>query len=232
MSDAERTGANTAAEAESDLLEPAKIIKRYANRKLYDTVESRYVTLEEIAEMVKGGTDVRIVDNRSKEDLTSITLAQIIFEGEKRQSQMPLTLLKRIIQGGNVVTDLVTKVSTLREEAETRVNRLFKREGEVTPGGPPVPAPAPAAKPAAQVREVFTSSQRAFDEWQRRIDDGVRSAVESVTGLAHLQKDFQRLSERLDRIEQRLAAASSDGANGGSRDGAPKDVSPKDASSN
>src|ERR1700694_1123238 len=83
-----------------------KVIKRYTNRKLYDTVESRYVTLEEIAEMVKGGVEVRIVDNRTKEDLTSITLAQIIFEEEKRQGQMPLGVLKRIIQGGgSVVSD-------------------------------------------------------------------------------------------------------------------------------
>ena len=63
-------------EAESTTREP-KVIKRYTNRKLYDTVESRYVTLEEIAEMVKTGTDVKIVDNRTKEDLTSVTLAQI-----------------------------------------------------------------------------------------------------------------------------------------------------------
>ncbi len=57
-----------------------KIIKRYTNRKLYDTVESRYVTLDEIAAMVKAGAEVKIIDNRSKEDLTTVTLAQIIFE--------------------------------------------------------------------------------------------------------------------------------------------------------
>ncbi len=56
-----------------------KVIKRYTNRKLYDTVESRYVTLDEIAQMIKGGAEVKIVYNRSKEDLTSVTLAQIIF---------------------------------------------------------------------------------------------------------------------------------------------------------
>jgi polyhydroxyalkanoate synthesis repressor PhaR len=57
-----------------------KVIKRYTNRKLYDTVESRYVTLDEIAEMVKAGAEVKVIDNRTKEDLTSVTLAQIIFE--------------------------------------------------------------------------------------------------------------------------------------------------------
>ena len=76
-------------EAESTVREP-KVIKRYTNRKLYDTVESRYVTLDEIAEMVKQGVEVKIVDNRSKEDLTSVTMAQIVFEEEKKKNQMPL----------------------------------------------------------------------------------------------------------------------------------------------
>ena len=57
-----------------------RLIKRYANRKLYDTRESRYVTLQEIAEMVREAQDVKIIDNKSKEDLTRVTLAQIIYE--------------------------------------------------------------------------------------------------------------------------------------------------------
>src|SRR5690348_18514874 len=77
-----------------------KVIKRYTNRKLYDTVESRYVTLDEIAQMIKAGAEVKIIDNRSKEDLTSVTLAQIIFEEEKKRSQMPLGVLREIIRHG------------------------------------------------------------------------------------------------------------------------------------
>ena len=64
----------------------SRVIKRYANRKLYDTQHSRYVTLEQIAEMVREGEDVRIIDNTSKEDLTSVTLAQIILEEIGRAS--------------------------------------------------------------------------------------------------------------------------------------------------
>src|SRR3989449_11774931 len=75
-----------------------KVIKRYTNRKLYDTVESRYVTLDEIAEMIKQGVEVKVVDNRSKEDLTSVTLAQIIFEEEKKKNRMPLSVLREIIR--------------------------------------------------------------------------------------------------------------------------------------
>src|SRR6185436_11661007 len=75
-----------------------RVVKRYANRKLYDTQRSRYVTLEQIADMIRAGEDVKIVDNNSKEDLTAITLAQIIFEEEKKSSFLPLSALRNIIQ--------------------------------------------------------------------------------------------------------------------------------------
>ena len=58
-----------------------KVIKRYTNRKLYDTVESRDVTLDEIAEMVKQGVEVQIVDNRTKQEWTSVTLAHTHVAG-------------------------------------------------------------------------------------------------------------------------------------------------------
>jgi polyhydroxyalkanoate synthesis repressor PhaR len=79
---------------------PPKVIKRYANRKLYDTGESRYVTLEEIGTMIKQGIEIQIVDNRSKADLTAVTLAQIILEEEKKRSRMPLEVLRDIIRNG------------------------------------------------------------------------------------------------------------------------------------
>jgi polyhydroxyalkanoate synthesis repressor PhaR len=79
----------------------ARVIKRYANRKLYDTQHSRYVTLDQISEMIRAGDEVKIVDNKTKEDLTSVTLAQIIFEEEKKQrSFMPLGAMRNIIQNG------------------------------------------------------------------------------------------------------------------------------------
>src|SRR5215470_19005274 len=78
----------------------AKIVKRYSNRKLYDTERSKYVTLDEIAKMIKAGEEVTIIDNETKEDLTSVTLTQIIFEEEKRESRMPLGMLRNLIQTG------------------------------------------------------------------------------------------------------------------------------------
>ncbi|HEY8926701.1 MAG TPA: polyhydroxyalkanoate synthesis regulator DNA-binding domain-containing protein [Polyangia bacterium] len=78
----------------------ARTIKRYANRKLYDTRDSRYVTLDHIAAMVREGDDVKVVDNTTRADLTTATLAQIIFEEEKKTPRLTVAGLRKIIQGG------------------------------------------------------------------------------------------------------------------------------------
>ena len=90
---------------------PAKIIKRYQNRKLYDTQDSCYVILEDIREMIRRGEDIQVIDNASKEDLTSITLAQIILEEEKKnKSLLPISAFKQIIaSGGEVIRDFVQR---------------------------------------------------------------------------------------------------------------------------
>src|SRR6476646_3322047 len=76
---------------------PSRVIKRYSNRKLYDTKDSRYVTLLQIAEMVRTSEDVQIIDNNTKDDLTEVTLAQIIYEEQKNAKNVPLQTLKELI---------------------------------------------------------------------------------------------------------------------------------------
>lgn len=83
-------------------MEKAKVIKRYQNRKLYDTDASCYVTLDEIAEMIQQGEEVTVVDNRNQKDITAATLTQIIFEKQKRsESPVPIATLRHIIQHGD-----------------------------------------------------------------------------------------------------------------------------------
>lgn len=113
-----------------------KIIKRYANRKLYDTERSCYVTLDEIAEMIKEGEELRVIDNKSKEDLTAVTFAQIIFEQEKKVARMPLMLLRSIIQNsGDVIGGFLQRrvgdpVLNLRGDVERRVENLFSKQDD------------------------------------------------------------------------------------------------------
>jgi polyhydroxyalkanoate synthesis repressor PhaR len=77
-----------------------RTIKRYRNRKLYDTHDSHYVTLEKVAELVRGGEELRVVENGSQRDITAATMAQIIFEEEKRVPRLPIQALCRIIRSG------------------------------------------------------------------------------------------------------------------------------------
>ena len=74
------------------------LIKRYANRKLYNTETSRYITLKGIAELIEQGEDIRVMDNETGEDITSITLSQILVDSERRDRAVPRTLLSDLIQ--------------------------------------------------------------------------------------------------------------------------------------
>jgi polyhydroxyalkanoate synthesis repressor PhaR len=174
-----------------------KIIKRYTNRKLYDTVESRYVTLDEIAEMVKAGIEVRIVDNRTKEDLTSVTLAQIIFEEEKKTSKMSLRTLKDLIRHGGeraaqIVEDtqaeLRGRVEAVRQAAEQRVQTLIKT-GQQT---------------SDRAKEMVAASQEAVSQFQRKVDERVRTALDGMSSLSDLRRDISELSERIADLEKKL----------------------------
>lgn len=174
-----------------------KVIKRYTNRKLYDTVESRYVTLDEIAEMVKQGVEVKIVDNRTKEDLTSVTLAQIVFEEEKKKNQMPLSVLREIIrQPGERLNDFIStqvspRVEAMREQGVARINTLLGREQTED------------VSPAA----LLAQSQKVFETWQQRVDERVKTAVENLVGnLPALGRDLSTLVERIEGLEQKLKA--------------------------
>src|SRR5688500_20309175 len=154
-----------------------RIIKRYANRKLYDTEHSRYVTLDQISEMIRNGDDVKIVDNKTKEDLTTVTLAQIIFEEEKKQrSFLPLNAMRNIIQSGG----------EWFAEAQRRVQSIQpgKRKEDGTEDGPDGQSQEPVAaaavedaatdeaaqkkKSLAALREWIDHSKHRLEDWQKQ----------------------------------------------------------------
>ena len=174
-----------------------KVIKRYTNRKLYDTVESRYVTLDEIAEMIKAGAEVKVVDNRTKDDLTAVTLAQIIFEEEKKTAKMSLKTLLGLIRHGSEVAqqlvdgaggDLRGRVDAVRQAAETRVHGLLAR-GQQT---------------GEKARDLVNASQEVLAGLQKRIDEKVRAAAEGVQHLPEVNRQLEDISQRIAALEQKL----------------------------
>lgn len=98
-----------------------RLIKRYANRKLYDSQASRYVTLDAIADLVRAGEDLRIIDNDTGEDLTAVTFAQVIYEDAKRSdggAQVPV-LRWFIRQGAITLHDILEQLERGREALES-----------------------------------------------------------------------------------------------------------------
>jgi polyhydroxyalkanoate synthesis repressor PhaR len=180
----------TTAEGPAAGREP-KIIKRYTNRKLYDTVESRYVTLDEIAEMIKGGQEVKVLDNRTKEDLTSVTLAQIIFEEEKKTSKMSLRMLRDLIRhGGERAQAFVEeRVEAARAVAGERVATLLTK----------------GAQTGDRAKELMAASQEAVSQFQKRVDDRVRHALEGLQTAPELRREIESLQGRIVELERRLS---------------------------
>jgi polyhydroxyalkanoate synthesis repressor PhaR len=160
----------------------AYVIKRYSNRKLYDTHESRYVTLEEIEEMIRTGREISVVDAASGEDLTSVTLTQIILENERtRRASLPAAFLHQLIKHGESWQDFVQK--SMRASLEGMVSsqrdmeRIFHdwslRAGWGAMGTKP-PAPAEPKRDGAgddpdKLREEVTALRDRLRSLEERL---------------------------------------------------------------
>src|SRR5579885_3274881 len=142
------------------------VIKKYANRRLYNTGTSTYVTLEDLAEMVKSGEDFTVFDAKTGEDITRSVLTQIIFEQEnKGQNLLPITFLRQLIRFyGDSIQNLIPtyldfSINSLVREQEKLRGQMMGAFGQ-TPFGP-------AALDAIneQVRrntEIFEQAMRMF----------------------------------------------------------------------
>ncbi len=178
----------------------SRIIKRYTNRKLYDTRDSRYVTLSQIAGMVRAGEEMTVIDNATKEDLTSLTLAQIIYEQEKRQSEvLPLSALRELVRRSEA------RLADLREGP---VGRLLTRtdgddEGGSASGDDATIEHEPPAD-AETVKTLLEPKRGPFEDWQRRVDERLHSLLDTVAPFRQLQEEIKGVTQRIEELEGRL----------------------------
>jgi polyhydroxyalkanoate synthesis repressor PhaR len=174
-----------------------KLIKRYSNRKLYDTERSSYVTLEEISQMVRDGSELRIVDNKSGEDITSVTLAQIVFEQEKKDKRtLPMQALRDMIRSpSDFISRLSRDVSDMREDAMTQVEKVKRTAAQQQ------------AEVVAPVREFLDSIPRALEEVQARIDLRIGESFEQLKHLPETVDQVKRLKAEVARLQKKLSDA-------------------------
>ena len=174
-----------------------KLIKRYSNRKLYDTERSSYVTLEEISQMVRDGSELRIVDNKSGEDITSVTLAQIVFEQEKKDKRtLPMQALRDMIRSpSDFISRLSRDVTDMREDAMTQVEKVKRTAAQQQ------------AEVVAPVREFFDSIPRALEEVQARIDLRIGESFDQLKHLPETVDQVKRLKAEVARLQKKLSDA-------------------------
>ena len=120
---------------------PEILIRKYSDRRLYDTSASRYVKLEDVARMVRDGIDVRVVDARSGKDLTDVVLTQIIVEDARdREVALPMQLLTQLVRASDKATHdflswyLDSTIDLYKKAQDTVQTRLSDAKGVV--GGP------------------------------------------------------------------------------------------------
>ena len=177
---------------------PRRIIKRYSNRKLYDTKGSSYVTLLQIAEMIREGEDVQIIDNATKEDKTDVTLALIISEELRTKPRgIPLSSLKALIRnkGERILTQL-------REGPIGKLMPVKEGEEPQMAVAPVSSVPPPREEDEMSQGKEGKGFRATLEQWQSTIDERIRAVLPNFAAFRDLEQEVKRLSERLETLER------------------------------
>ncbi len=177
------------------------IIKRYPNRKLYDTVSKKYITLDGIAAIIRQGKEVRVVDHTTDEDLTAVTLTQIIFEQEKKKGGfLPTSILTGLVQAGGETVTTIRKTLTspmevlqqVDDEIDKRIQNLIAR-GEL------------AREEALNLRDKLLSSAKLTEKstlpGQTQLEKLLANrGVPSKDEINAISEHIDQLSDKLDSL--------------------------------
>lgn len=172
----------------------AVLIKRYANRKLYNTEASRYITLKGISELVREGRDIRVIDNESGEDITPVILSQILVDDQKQPRDADSDAVQ-----GRVLTELIqrggeTLYGLLRRGVEDAQGNIEEMRENMRRWIDPK---APGA--GLDTNELSSVVHLAVERVMRVMDLPTRADVEA------LNKNLERLNSALESFESRLA---------------------------
>jgi len=169
-----------------------RVIKRYRNRKLYDTEDSCYVTLEDIADLIRSGEDVKIIENVNSEDITSVTLAQIILEEERRKKEsLPLSTLFQLVRsGGETIKHFVQKsigegvkeISHVKDEMYDNLERI-----------------------SHQAPLNYEEGTKFINNIKNFIEKKVKTTVENVQNIPSVKSEVAKMKNKIEELEKGLS---------------------------
>jgi polyhydroxyalkanoate synthesis repressor PhaR len=178
-------------------------IKKYANRRLYNTGTSTYVTLEDLAAMVKNGEDFLVYDAKTGDDITRSVLAQIIFEQENKAGQnlLPTTFLRQLIRFyGDSMQMVVPKYLEQSIDTLTREQEKFRKQIAETLSGTPF---APLEEQVRRNMELFQQTFSMFKPFApARTEEKASEPVATDENIDELRRQMKEMQERLDRMSE------------------------------
>lgn len=180
------------------------VIKKYANRRLYNTAASSYVTLEHLSEMVRQGVDFIVIDAKTGDDITRSVLTQIIFEQESRgQNLLPVQFLRRLIRFyGDQMQGFLPPYLEMSMESFTKAQDKMRENISRAFG-----ATTPVAAFEEQAQRNMAVFQQALSVWSplAASDAGTSAAAgddetDKDAQLAELRKQMEAMQQQLDRM--------------------------------
>jgi polyhydroxyalkanoate synthesis repressor PhaR len=192
------------AETSAKTVEPVTI-KKYANRRLYNTGTSAYVTLEDLAAMVKNGEDFVVYDAKSGEDITRSVLTQIIFEQENKEGQnlLPITFLRQLIRFyGDSMQMLVPRYLEVSIESLTREQEKFRNQIAQAFGGSPFGA---LEEQVRRNMEMFERAFAMFTPFARREAGATEEPEKSSTksgDIDDLKRQLDEMQKKVDKLTE------------------------------
>jgi polyhydroxyalkanoate synthesis repressor PhaR len=180
-------------------------IKKYANRRLYNTGTSTYVTLEDLAAMVKGGEDFLVYDAKTGEDITRSVLTQIIFEQENKeggQNLLPVNFLRQLIRFyGDSMQMLVPRYLEVSMESLTREQEKFRQQLTQTFG---MGSFGVLEEHVRRNMEMFERAFAMFAPFARRegSSNDETKASREPSELDDLKRQLSDMQKRLDKLTE------------------------------
>ena len=202
------------------------LIKKYANRRLYHTGTSTYVTLDDLSEMVRKGEDFLVTDAKTNEDITRSVLTQIIFEEENRVGQggnlLPITFLRQLIRFyGDSMQAIVPKYLEFSIDRLTNDQQKFREQMSKTFGAPSMVGPAAFKALEEQARvnmAMFTDALRLFSPFSASVlgttakdsaakDSPAKDSQEKPAGksgeLEEMKQQLAAMQAQLDKLDKK-----------------------------
>lgn len=232
MSDHKKTGserlgakAGASAKASANGAQGRVVIKKYANRRLYNTASSSYVTLEHLSEMVKEGVDFVVFDAKTNEDITRSVLTQIIFDEESRgQNLLPIQFLRQLIGFyGNSMQAFLPSYLELSLDSFTRQQeRMRTQMGAIAPGLAPnlgaglgtVAGPQFLEEQVKQNLAMFDRAMKMFSPFAYvRPEDSEVAAASAPTPAASAAPDdsLNDLKKKIEEMQEQISRLASKG---------------------